>query len=104
MFLAGENPFQQEVREYPVDYGFPSQKKNTINIQIPDGYIEKVPSPAVITMQDDLGFYIHYKMARSQIQISIINQVNKAIIPSEYYSMLKNYYQGMIDKQNEKLF
>jgi hypothetical protein len=30
------------------------------------------------------------------------NQINKAIIPSEYYSMLKNYYQGMIDKQNEK--
>jgi hypothetical protein len=58
LFLAGENPFQQEVREYPVDYGFPSQKKNTINIQIPDGYaIEKVPDPAVITMQDDLGSF-----------------------------------------------
>jgi hypothetical protein len=48
MFLAGENPFQQEVREYPVDYGFPSQKKNTINIQIPDGYIEKVPIPRLL--------------------------------------------------------
>jgi hypothetical protein len=43
MFLAGENPFQQEVREYPVDYGF-LHRKNTINIQIPDGYDRKVPS------------------------------------------------------------
>jgi hypothetical protein len=49
LFLAGENPFQQEVREYPVDYGFPSQKKNTINIQIPDGYaIEKFQIPRLL--------------------------------------------------------
>jgi hypothetical protein len=67
--------------------------------------IEKVPISAVITMQDDLGsFTFITNVLGSQIQISIINQVNKAIIPSEYYSMLKNYYQGMIDKQNEKLF
>jgi hypothetical protein len=106
LFLSGtKNPFQQEVREYPVDYGFPFTEKNTINIQIPDGYaIENVPAPAVITMQDDLGsFTFITNVLGSQIQISIINQVNKAIIPSEYYSMLKNYYQGMLDKQNEKI-
>jgi hypothetical protein len=106
LFLAGEkNPFQQEVREYPVDYGFPFTEKNTVNIQIPDGYtIEKVPDPAVITMQDDLGsFTFITNVLGNQIQISIINQINTAIIPSEYYSMLKNYYQGMLDKQNEKI-
>jgi transglutaminase-like putative cysteine protease len=106
LFLAGtKNPFQQEVREYPVDYGFPFTEKNTVNIQIPDGYtIEKVPDPAVITMQDDLGsFTFITNVLGNQIQISIINQINTAIIPSEYYSMLKNYYQGMLDKQNEKI-
>jgi hypothetical protein len=106
LFLAGtKNPFQQEVREYPVDYGFPFTEKNTVNIQIPDGYtIEKVPDPAVITMQDDLGsFTFITNVLGNQIQISIINQINTAIIPSEYYSMLKEYYQGMIDKENEKI-
>jgi hypothetical protein len=92
MFLAGENPFQQEVREYPVDYGSFTEK-NT-NIQTRWICDRKVPDPAVITMQDDLGsFTFITNVLGSQIQISIINQVN-AIIPSEYYSMLKTIIKG----------
>jgi hypothetical protein len=104
-FTEVKNPFQQEVREYPVDYGFPFTEKNTINIQIPEGYaIEKVPDPTVITMQDNLGsFRFITNVLGNQIQISVINQINTAIIPSEYYSMLKNYYQGIIDKESEKI-
>jgi hypothetical protein len=104
-FTEVKNPFQQEVRQYPVDYGFPFIEKNTINIHIPEGYtIEKVPDPAVITMQENLGsFSFITNVVGNQIQISIINQVNTAIIPSDYYSMLKEYYQGMIDKENEKI-
>jgi hypothetical protein len=104
-FTEVKNPFQQEVRQYPVDYGFPFIEKNTINIHIPEGYtIEKVPDPAVITMQENLGsFSFITNVVGNQIQISIINQINTAIIPSDYYSMLKEYYQGMIDKENEKI-
>jgi hypothetical protein len=104
-FTEVKNPFQQEVREYPVDYGFPFTEKNTINIQVPEGYaIEKVPDPTVITMQDNLGsFRFITNVLGNQIQISVINQINTAIIPSEYYSMLKNYYQGIIDKESEKI-
>jgi hypothetical protein len=70
LFLAGENPFHQEMR---ISRGLwiSSQKKNTINIQIPDGYaIEKVPDPAVITMM--IWVVLHsLQMVGSQIQISI---------------------------------
>jgi hypothetical protein len=54
-------------------------------------------------MQENLGsFRFNANVVGNQIQISIINQVNTAIIPPEYYSMLKEYYQGIIDKENEK--
>jgi hypothetical protein len=100
-----KNPFQQEVREYPVDYGFPFMGKHTINIYIPEGYtIEKVPDPIFIAMQENLGsFRFNANVVGNQIQISIINQINTAIIPPEYYSMLKKYYQGIFDKENEKI-
>jgi hypothetical protein len=53
-------------------------------------------------MQENLGsFRFNANVVGNQIQISIINQVNTAIIPPEYYSMLKEY-QGIIDKENEK--
>jgi hypothetical protein len=104
-FTEVKNPFQQEVREYPVDYGFPFMGKHTINIYIPEGYtIEKVPDPIFIAMQENLGsFRFNANVVGNQIQISIINQINTAIIPPEYYSMLKEYYQGIIDKENEKI-
>jgi hypothetical protein len=55
-------------------------------------------------MQDNLGsFRFITNVLGNQIQISVINQINTAIIPSEYYSMLKNYYQGIIDKESEKI-
>jgi transglutaminase-like putative cysteine protease len=104
-FTEVKNPFQQEVREYPVDYGFPFMEKNTINIYIPEGYaIERLPDPTFITMQENLGsFRFNTNVVGNQIQISITNQVNTAIIAPAYYSMLKEYYQGIIDKENEKI-
>jgi hypothetical protein len=82
---------------------FLHRKKILLTFKFHGGCDRKSSVSAVITMQDDLGsFTFITNVLGSQIQISIINQVNKAIIPSEYYSMLKNYYQGMIDKQNEK--
>lgn len=104
-FADRENPFKQEVRAYPVDYSFPFSEKYTINIQIPDGYkVEQIPAPTVITMADNLGSF-RYMTTSSQnsIQLSIVHQINSAIISAEYYSMLKEYYQGLVAKENEKI-
>jgi hypothetical protein len=99
------NPFKQENREYPVDYGFPFMDKYAINIQIPEGYkVETLPASSVVAMEDNLG---NFKFMTSQngntIQLSAMVQMNSAIISSEYYPTLKEFYQKMIDKQNEKI-
>ena len=104
-FAEEQNPFKQENREYPIDYGFPFVEKYAINIKIPEGYsVESIPAPAVITMEDNLGdFKFMITNSGNTIQISIAQQINTAIISSEYYSMIKEYYQSMIAKQNEKI-
>ncbi|MFV5699524.1 transglutaminase domain-containing protein [Flavobacterium sp. ZT3R17] len=106
LFLTDErNPFKQENREYPIDYGFPFLDKYSINIQIPDGYkVETLPAPAVLNMQDNLGsFKFMTNLSENTIQVVLTHQINTPIISSEYYSMLKEYYQGMITKENEKI-
>jgi Domain of Unknown Function with PDB structure (DUF3857) len=104
-FTLEQNPLKQEIREYPVDYGYPSLEKYMINIQIPEGYkIETLPASSAITMENNLGSFKYIvNSSENGIQISIMQQINSAIIPSEYYSMLKDFYQGMITKQNEKI-
>jgi hypothetical protein len=100
-----ENPFKQEVREYPVDYGYSFLDKYALNIQIPDGYkIETLPASGIFSMQDDLGtFKFMTSSSGNTINVIVMHQINTPIISSEYYEMLKEFYQKMIDKQNEKI-
>lgn len=104
-FTNKQNPFKEEKREYPVDYGFPSSDKYSITIQIPEGYmVESMPAPSAMTMEEDLGaFKFIAGVSENVLQLSITHQINAAIIPADYYSMLQEYYKGMIAKENEKI-
>ena len=104
-FTNEENPFKQDVREYPIDFGFPFTDKYNINIQIPEGYsVESLPVPAAITMEDNLGIF-KYNIAvnGNALQLSVAHQINEAIVSTENYEMLKEYYKAMIAKETEKI-
>jgi hypothetical protein len=104
-FTNEQNPFKQETREYPIDYGFPFLDKYTVNIDIPVGYVvETLPKSTQINMEENLGsFKFMSNASGNKIQLSITHQINTPIVSSEYYSMLKEYYQGMITKETEKI-
>jgi transglutaminase-like putative cysteine protease len=106
LFFTNENnPFKQEVREYPVDFGFPFADKYNITLKIPEGFTAEVlPQPAVINMEDNLGsFKFNIALADNMLQINIQHQINEAIVSTEKYEMLKEYYKSMIAKQSEKI-
>lgn len=104
-YASHENPFKQEVREYPVDFGFPFLDKYAINIQIPEGFkIESMPTSSNFSTVDNIGsFKFMTSTSGNTIQVSIVSQMNTPIVASEYYTMLKEFYKTMIDKQNEKI-
>jgi len=104
-FTKTESPFKQDTREYPIDFGFPFIDKYLINIQIPDGYaVESLPSPAKLDMEDGLGSCVYLSNVNgNSIQISISHQINTPIVPADYYSMLKDFYLAMINKETEKI-
>lgn len=106
LFFGGEkNPFKQEIREYPVDFGFPFTDKYNITLKIPEGYTPEVlPLPVVVNMEDNLGSFKFNILANGDLlQISIQHQINEAIVSTEKYEMLKEYYKTMIAKESEKI-
>ncbi|TRX29176.1 DUF3857 domain-containing protein [Flavobacterium franklandianum] len=106
LFLTDkENPFKQEIREYPVDFGYPILHKFTISIEIPEGYvIESIPASLNIATEDNIGtFKFMMVNTANKIQATITATINTAIVPSDFYPNLKGFYQQMIDKQNEKI-
>ena len=106
LFLATkENPFKQEVREYPVDFGYPTENKYNINIEIPEGYaVESLPQAINIATGENVGSF-KYVIATNEnkIQVSITSDINVAIVPADFYDVLKDFYKQMIDKLNEKI-
>ena len=104
-FTNEKNPFKQEIREYPIDFGFPFTDKYNITLKIPDGFtVEVLPQPVVVNMEDNLGsFKFIIATTENMLQINIQHQINDAIVPTEKYEMLKEYYKSMIAKETEKI-
>ena len=100
-----ENPFKLEERSFPIDFGYPTQGKFHINIEIPAGYvIESVPEAINIATGYDIGsFKYNIGNANNKIQVVVSSDINTAIVTPEYYPILKEYFQKMVDKQNEKI-
>ena len=106
LFLASDtNPFKAEKREFPIDFIYPYADKCTITVNIPDGYVvEFIPSPISLLMENDLGsFKFNIATSGKQIQLSVIDDVNRAVVEPQYYNTLKDFFRQMILKQNEKI-
>jgi hypothetical protein len=106
LFLAAKvNPFKQETREYPVNFFFPTQGKYNIIIKIPEGYqVETIPAAANVVMDENLGsFKYNITQSSGQLQLFCSFDIGKAIVGSEYYEMLQDFFKAAIEKQNEKI-
>ncbi|MFL9837274.1 DUF3857 and transglutaminase domain-containing protein [Flavobacterium sp. ST-75] len=104
-FTREENPFKQEKREYPIDFVFPSEYRYMINLKIPDGYmVESLPESIALAMEENIGsFKFTIQAQNNQIQLMAVSDINYANVSPVYYTVIKNFYQKMIEKQTEKI-
>ena len=104
-FALTENPFKQDVREYPVDFVFPKQYKFNISLTVPEGYaVETLPQAKALSLPDNLGNF-KYVISNNgnQIQLLFTLDINQAVITPDYYEALKSFYKEMVNKQTEKI-
>lgn len=104
-FTTKDNPFKQDVREYPVDFGYPIQEKYSVSLLIPDGYVlESLPTSLTVNGGEKIGSYKFMAGSTANaIQIMSTSDIFSAIVTPENYSSLKEFFQKSIDKQNEKI-
>ncbi|MCZ4223046.1 DUF3857 domain-containing protein [Pedobacter rhodius] len=97
-----KNPFNLNVRTYPVDLGAASDERVTINIALPGKYtINEKPKDLAIGLPNAGGKYVLKTLVEDDVfSFSQILQFNKAIYEAEEYPYLKEFYSKII--QNEK--
>ncbi len=106
LFLkTNENPFKLDKREFPVDFGYPSETAYRILINIPEGYkVESMPEPTGLMMPDNLAeFKYNVSGNEKSIQIVVATKINEPIISPMYYDMLKEYFNKFIEKEAEQI-
>ena len=100
-----ENIYKSDERNYPIDYSYPWENRYTITVKLPENYkVESLPENINAIMPNNMGsFRFMISDQGHQIQISVQQNINESLIPTELYHDLKEFYQIMIDKLNEKI-
>ena len=104
-FTEDKNPFTQDVRQMPLYFGYPLQKKYNISLEIPDGYeIESLPKPVKIVLDNTIAvFSINILAEQNMIQLVITKELNSVLLPVDFYENLKSFYQKTIDINKQKI-
>jgi Domain of Unknown Function with PDB structure (DUF3857) len=104
-FTRTKNPFNQDVRQMPVCFGYPTQEKFNLSLEIPEGYVvESLPKAVkIISENEDIVYFLNIGNLGNKIQISSSKEINSSIFAADQYTGLKDLFQKMIMSQNEKI-
>ncbi|TWR31584.1 DUF3857 domain-containing protein [Mucilaginibacter pallidiroseus] len=99
------NPFKLDDRNYPVDWGMPTDRRVVINVSLPDGYvIESSPTDLSLGLPNKGGLYItNFAGNGNKFTFSNIMQFNKSIYYPEEYPYLKEMYNRIITAQKGEI-
>lgn len=104
-FTTTKNPFNQEKRQMAIYFGYPTQEKFNVNLEIPEGYaVESLPTPVRISSENkEITFMLNISNEGNKIQINCTKEINDGIFAAGDYNALKELFQKVIASQNEKI-
>ena len=100
-----ENIFKSEERAYPVDYVYGFSEEFFITLKIPNGFeVTSIPDDVAFALPDNLGKFIYKSTFNNGlIQIVVNTTLNDGVIAPQYYSYLKQFYNQIVEKENESV-
>jgi hypothetical protein len=99
------NPFKLAERNYPVDWGMPSDERYVVNIHLPAQYvIENIPQPISFAMPNQGGkFFTSIDGDNHNLTFSYDTRFDKSVYGPDEYPYLKELYNKIILAQKSEL-
>lgn len=104
-FKESENPFKEETREFPIDFGVRTEKVYLSNIVIPAGYVvDEMPQTKVMVLPENKGRF-SYMATQIGNRITVVSniQINARVFMQEEYPNLRELYNRIVAKHAEQI-
>jgi hypothetical protein len=106
LFLeTNENPFNDDTRQFPIDFKYPFENQYQINIIFPEGYeVESLPKNEIIQFNGNDGEFSYFVRETGKIlQFIITLKLNKTTVNTSEYPRIKQFYEAMLEKKKENV-
>ncbi len=103
--LYTENPFKNETRKFPINFGSLTDYRQIISINVPDDYkVEELPQSTKIVYGDnDLVFVYRVLSSGNKILIQYNLQINKLFLLQETYSDLQGFFAKVVQQSGNQI-
>ncbi|MGI4834801.1 MAG: DUF3857 domain-containing protein [Janthinobacterium lividum] len=104
-FCENRNPFDNESRKFPVDFGAPTQDVVVINLTLPPGYVAELPKAANVSLPDQGGSYVFAASSPTPNTVQLISRLSlaKPVYGAQEYAGLREFYRLALAKQAEAM-
>lgn len=98
-----ENPFKEEKRRYPIDFGFPIINNYLIAIDGSNQYeVVKTPENKILKLPNNDGeLSVVYKVVGNKVNVRLSVKLNNTHFPKEAYPALRQFFTTLVNIQNE---
>ncbi|HEX2976394.1 MAG TPA: hypothetical protein VHO68_10690, partial [Bacteroidales bacterium] len=102
-FVSSKNPFSQEKRLFPIDFGSPVKSMVVINVKIPEGYsVVELPADIIFNLgKSDGKFEFSCSKNGNVLQIRRYMSLDKFAFPPSQYPAIQDFYSMIIKKESE---
>jgi hypothetical protein len=99
------NPFVSEQREYPVNFGSPTEHTFMYKLTLPENYtIEELPATKIIALPENAAkFLYNVNVTGNVVNITTIFSINKSMYVQTEYPHLREFYNQVLAKQSEQI-
>jgi hypothetical protein len=96
-----ENPFKLAERDYPIDWGAPSETRFMLTLHMPEQYtVETPPVQAALSLPNKGGmFFSEFNAQENTYTFSHIIQLNNSIYSAEEYPYLKELFNKIVQAE-----
>jgi hypothetical protein len=100
-----ENPFKNDVRKFPVDFGTPIDRTFVGSYTVPEGYVvEEMPKNIIVDLPEKGGRFT-FMAAQNGNVIQVTSKISfrKSLYLPEEYAHLKEFYHQIVSKHAEQI-